>query len=149
MAWPGISMQNTEKVPPGPKVWTPRISPQIPENTEKTPQSTKKYPFWVFFSQGERPPKIRKKSSQEQSSWELLALLPLKRKRNRQNQGNIGPKSSWEPPFPGICFFSWAVFLPPIFGHFRRIFLGLQNFSLGGILFIFFWKFGSGHLRAL
>ena len=32
-------------------------------------------------SQGERPPKIRKKSSQEQSSWELLALLPLKRQR--------------------------------------------------------------------
>ena len=32
-------------------------------------------------SEGEKPPKIRKKSSQEQSSWELLALLPLKRQR--------------------------------------------------------------------
>ena len=34
-----------------------------------------------LLSQGEKPPKIRKKSSQEQSSWELLALLPLKRQR--------------------------------------------------------------------
>ena len=33
------------------------------------------------LSQGEKPPKIRKKSSQEQSSWELLDLLPLKRQR--------------------------------------------------------------------
>ena len=33
------------------------------------------------LSQGEKPPKIRKKSSQEQSSWELLDLLPLKRQK--------------------------------------------------------------------
>ena len=33
------------------------------------------------LSQGEKPPKIRKKSSQEQSSWELLDLLPVKRQR--------------------------------------------------------------------
>ena len=38
-----------------------------------------------------------------------------KTEKKRQNQGNIGPKSSWEPPFPGILvFFSCAVFLPPI-----------------------------------
>ena len=35
----------------------------------------------LLLSQGEKPPKIRKKSSQEQSSWELLDLLPLKRQR--------------------------------------------------------------------
>ena len=35
----------------------------------------------TLLSEGEKPPKIRKKSSQEQSSWELLALLPLKRQR--------------------------------------------------------------------
>ena len=65
-------------------------------------------------SQGEKPPKIRKKSSQEQSSWETFGPPPTeKTEKNRQNQGNIGPKSSWEPPFPGICSFSWAVFLPP------------------------------------
>ena len=45
-------------------------------------------------SEGERPPKIRKD------------------RENRQNQGNIGPKSTWEPPFPGICFFFVRLFCP-------------------------------------
>ena len=64
MARPGISTKNTEKIPPGPKFWTPRILPwKYPENTEK---NTPKIPnmtvfgifsvFWGYFLGG---PKFR------------------------------------------------------------------------------------------
>ena len=47
-------------------------------------------------SEGEKPPKIRKKSSQEQSSWELLALLPLKRQRKQAKS-----REHWSEKFLG------------------------------------------------
>ena len=50
MARPGISTKNTEKIPPGPKFWTPRIYPQnTPKIPKKYPQNTKNAHFWYFF----------------------------------------------------------------------------------------------------
>ena len=50
MARPGISTKNTEKIPPGPKFWTPRIYPQnTPKIPKKYPQNTKNDRFWYFF----------------------------------------------------------------------------------------------------
>ena len=46
MARPGISTKNTEKIPPGPKFWTPRIYPQ---NTEKIPKMRIFGILGVFF----------------------------------------------------------------------------------------------------
>ena len=47
MARPGISTKNTEKIPPGPKFWTPRIYPQ--NTLKKYPQNTKTAYFGYFF----------------------------------------------------------------------------------------------------
>ena len=50
MARPGISTKNTEKIPPGPKFWTPRIYPQnTPKIPKKYPQNTQNAHFWYFF----------------------------------------------------------------------------------------------------
>ena len=50
MARPGIRTKNTEKIPPGPKFWTPRIYPQnTPKIPKKYPQNTKNAHFWYFF----------------------------------------------------------------------------------------------------
>ena len=50
MARPGISTKNTERIPPGPKFWTPRIYPQnTPKIPKKYPQNTKNAHFWYFF----------------------------------------------------------------------------------------------------
>ena len=50
MARPGISTKNTEKIPPGPKFWTPRIYPQsTPKIPTKYPQNTQNAHFWYFF----------------------------------------------------------------------------------------------------
>ena len=64
-------------------------------------------------SQGEKPPKIRKKSSQEQSSWELLDLLPLKRQRKQAKS-----REHWSEKFLGtsvprnLFFFLGRFFCP-------------------------------------
>ena len=50
MARPGISTKNTEKIPPGPKFWTPRIYPQnTPKIPKKYPQNTPNAHFWYFI----------------------------------------------------------------------------------------------------
>ena len=50
MARPGISTKNTEKIPRGPKFWTPRIYPQnTPKIPKKYPPNTKNAHFWYFF----------------------------------------------------------------------------------------------------
>ena len=49
MARPGISTKNTEKIPPGPKFWTPRIYPEnTPKIPKKYPQNTKNAHFCIF-----------------------------------------------------------------------------------------------------
>ena len=49
MARPGISTKNTEKIPPGPKFWPPRISGQkYTKNTEKITEMTVFGIFSVF-----------------------------------------------------------------------------------------------------
>ena len=47
MARPGLSTKNTEKIPPGPKFWTPRIYPQ--NTPKKYPQNTENAHFWYYF----------------------------------------------------------------------------------------------------
>ena len=50
MARPGISTKNTEKIPPGPTFWTPRIYPQnTPKIPKKYPQNTKNVYFGIFL----------------------------------------------------------------------------------------------------
>ena len=80
---PGIPKESPEE---SPGAFRPRAQKvKCPKQSRKslrgeTPKfNCKNVPL---LSQGEKPPKIRKKSSQEQSSWErFFFLLPLKRQR--------------------------------------------------------------------
>ena len=75
------------------------------------------------FSEGEKPPKIRKKSSQEQSSWELLALLPLKKIKGtlvRKVPGNLHSQE--------FVFFLVRFVCPLLFHTIYRV----SPFCLGG-----------------
>ena len=81
----------------------------------KNARVRKKYAF-KQSSQGEKPPKIRKQSSQEQSSWELLDLLPLKRQRKWAKS-----REHWSEKFLGTCvprnlFFFFGRFFCPLYG---------------------------------
>ena len=69
----------------------------------------------VLNSQGEKPPKIRKKSSQEQSSWELFGPPPTeKTEKIGKIKGTLVRKVPGNLRSQEFVFFSWAVFLPPI-----------------------------------
>ena len=73
--------------------------------------------FCAVFSEGEKPPKIRKKkkSSQEQSSWEPFFSPPTeKTEKIGKIKGTLVRKVPGKPPFPGICFFFLVRFFCPL-----------------------------------
>ena len=91
----------------------PRVAPRMPGIPRIAPRMASSFankPFCLFalshtcYSEGEKPPKIRKKSSQEQSSWELLALLPLKRQRKEAKS-----REHWSEKFLGTEFVFFLV----------------------------------------
>ena len=98
------------------RVWGKRDFYGLRENFDFPPRG-KIYlkPFFCLKRcEGEKPPKIRKKVPRNKVPGNFWPSSHWKDRENRQNQGNIGPKSSWEPPFPGICFFFLVRFFCPL-----------------------------------
>ena len=80
------------------------------------------------FSEGEKPPKIRKKSSQEQSSWELFGPPPTeKTEKIGKIKGTLVRKVPGNLRSQEFVFFLVRFFCPLVFRGFFRLKRAFSN----------------------